>query len=637
MSGLATPRPPATQRPRRWRSSTRRAGGWPPCWQLPRAWSGCFSRIQPFRSSLNLPDYATWMGSGFQRTGFFDANWQLPAVTPVGYQRHSGWASSWRNAPSAPERISPVALHDAQTDADRHDHEDHRAGRFDQPHRPALGVQPVVFGQHVQGRGQVSGTFTSRERGQITARQHPALDQRGRQQRSPRDAVRGGRGGARQTGVTGQRRGAAERVDEVEARLLFFCSRTDVFRSRRDVFHGASFMVSQNWGLLLLLVAGSAGVVREGGADSELADGVPVSEAPAILKLADGTRFFPVGISSLPGKKLTDAAYQQAIDAGFNAVTDHEGRGRLRRILTFPERRLVDGDGRHPALDFSVEPVRAREALEDFVAQHENDADLAVWQGPDESNYFPFSPRRYPTPVGLAAGYRYVAEQSRHPVWSNLGPTGVAAEPANLETNRPLLASSDAWSIDIYPVPLGQNYQESPYHKFGLAQGGQFVKTLRRQLAEEGQARKPVWMWLQGFGWSDFERADWEGRRPTYEEARFMTFDAIINGCTGVLYYGTGVLESDSQYWADLRKVASEVNELMPAWLGSSLEATADQPEVEAVCTDGRKRPGDCSRGQYGGCRDSRCEVAPGAEIERRGDREGRGSNDPAQRRRSSG
>lgn len=334
-------------------------------------------------------------------------------------------------------------------------------------------------------------------------------------------------------------------------------------------------------GVLLLVVAWSAGTVGDCLAGSEPAGEVPGGKAPAILKLADGTRFFPVGISSLPGKKLTEGAYQQAIDAGFNAVTDHEGRGRLRRILTLPERRWEDGEGRHPALDFSVEPGRARETLKAFLAQHENDADLAVWQGPDESNYFPFAPRHTPAPEGLAAGYRYVREKSRHPVWSNLGPTGTAAEPANLEANRPLLASSDAWSIDIYPVPLSQNYQESPYHKFGLAQGGQFVKSLRRQLSEEGQAGKPVWMWLQGFGWSDFGRADWEGRRPTYEEARFMTFDAIINGCTGVLYYGTAMLEGDSQYWADLKKVATEVTELMPAWMGNSLAATVDRPEVE--------------------------------------------------------
>ncbi len=53
-----------------------------------------------------------------------------------------------------------------------------------------------------------------------------------------------------------------------------------------------------------------------------------------------------------------------------------------------------------------------------------------------------------------------------------------------------------------------------------------------------------------------------------------MTFDAIINGATGILYWGAPYLaKEDTATWPALKKVAAEVKALEPALTGEWLAA----------------------------------------------------------------
>ena len=78
-------------------------------------------------------------------------------------------------------------------------------------------------------------------------------------------------------------------------------------------------------------------------------------------------------------------------------------------------------------------------------------------------------------------------------------------------------------------------------------------------------------MVLQGFGWRDlFEKMRNEkpaeiGRRPSFQETRFMAYDSIVNGANLVLFWGTSTIEKDSQLWKDLMVVARELKALQPA------------------------------------------------------------------------
>ncbi|HOD48967.1 MAG TPA: hypothetical protein PKJ78_02950, partial [Candidatus Hydrogenedentes bacterium] len=59
------------------------------------------------------------------------------------------------------------------------------------------------------------------------------------------------------------------------------------------------------------------------------------------------------------------------------------------------------------------------------------------------------------------------------------------------------------------------------------------------------------------------------GRRPTYEESRFMAYDAIVHGAKAVLYWGVHVLKPDDQLWTDLLKVSRELRALEPGIVGT--------------------------------------------------------------------
>ncbi|MBI4558650.1 MAG: hypothetical protein HY706_13805, partial [Candidatus Hydrogenedentes bacterium] len=81
--------------------------------------------------------------------------------------------------------------------------------------------------------------------------------------------------------------------------------------------------------------------------------------------------------------------------------------------------------------------------------------------------------------------------------------------------------------------------------------------------------RKPVWMVLQGFGWADIQELRDEHerqamRRPTFEESRFMAYDAIVHSARGLLYWGTHAVEKDSPFWQDLLKLVRELADLQP-------------------------------------------------------------------------
>ena len=314
----------------------------------------------------------------------------------------------------------------------------------------------------------------------------------------------------------------------------------------------------------------------------------PVEYTLPVLQLADGTRFFPIGLSRFPERRTDEKMYEEVINTGFNFVVNHPGHPGLRRACNLPRRILSDGVTRLSAMDLSIEPDSATAVLKRFIALNEKKSDIAVWNGPDEPNYFPFGEQRYPSAGGLIKGYQYIRAKSHHPIWINLGPTGTFNDPADMDSNRPFLPAADVWSSDIYPVPLSQNYQKSPFVDMGLAQVGKFVRVLRQQLIEDGQKKKPVWMWLQGFGWEDLGKQGWEGKQPTREEIRFMTYDAIINGATGIIYWGVFAIEANSEYWTILKSMAGELQQLMPALLGEASFITSTNPEVETAARIGK-------------------------------------------------
>jgi hypothetical protein len=156
----------------------------------------------------------------------------------------------------------------------------------------------------------------------------------------------------------------------------------------------------------------------------------------------------------------------------------------------------------------------------------------------------------------LLAGYELIRRMDpARPMWLNHAPRNTIAGLAYF--NR----AADIVGCDIYPVPEVPQNGHSDLANRRMSCVGDY--TDRMKAAAPG---KPVWMVLQGFGWHDLRetsnRPPETGRRPTYDETRFMAYDAIVHGAKGILYWGTHRVEKPSSFWTDLTRVVRELSQI---------------------------------------------------------------------------
>jgi len=153
---------------------------------------------------------------------------------------------------------------------------------------------------------------------------------------------------------------------------------------------------------------------------------------------------------------------------------------------------------------------------------------LGVYKGVDE----PANPNR-PSPVpapGLVRAYQKLrALDPDHPVVITQAPLGTAA---SLTPYRPAF---DITGADIYPVsyPPGV-HSDLPNKDISV------VGDMTRKMVTAAGG-KPVWMTLQ-IAWSgviqNVSHPDNVPRFPTFQEERFMVYQAIVAGARGLAFYG---------------------------------------------------------------------------------------------------
>ena len=142
----------------------------------------------------------------------------------------------------------------------------------------------------------------------------------------------------------------------------------------------------------------------------------------------------------------------------------------------------------------------------------------------------------------------------------------------------------DMAGCDIYPVPVSRTPDHSDLPDITLTSVGAYTDRMRAALPG-----KPVIMILQGFGWrhepgyytnTQTEKDPELGRIPTLAENRFMAFEAIVHGASGIVYWGRNIRDKP-QLWKDLLTVTREVRALEPALLapeiGQKLKSRADE------------------------------------------------------------
>jgi len=329
---------------------------------------------------------------------------------------------------------------------------------------------------------------------------------------------------------------------------------------------------SQRWGRGLLAAWVSAAVVVGQPVQAASRAGTVVTINTNLVLVVDGEKVFPIGFTTGPppdGKTPEGKnGMRELADAGgmFMRTGSSGGRKWDEQALTQQEK-WMDAAAEngmycwpflHELASVGPQDTKREAMLRTVINRFKNQPGLLVWKGADEPEWgkLPVEP--------LIRAYEIIKElDAHHPIVTIQAPRGTVA------SLRPYNAASDIIGTDIYPI--------------GYPPGGHSLltnKTLSlvgdhtRMIMEVAEGRLPVWMVLQ-IAWSGVVKPGKTLRLPTFPEERFMTYQAIINGARGVLYFGGNITSAMSPpdaklgwnwtYWKRvLRPVIEEIGRKSP-------------------------------------------------------------------------
>ena len=112
----------------------------------------------------------------------------------------------------------------------------------------------------------------------------------------------------------------------------------------------------------------------------------------------------------------------------------------------------------------------------------------------------------------------------------------------------------DIIMMDYYPVP-----------RFPLGSFGKNVAIAKQKLIEAGCPQKQLWAVVQIFNHKELKKPHKYGRFPTREEIRFMSYDALFNGATGLFYFtytskGVPLPKSKPEEWKYISEIIQELS-----------------------------------------------------------------------------
>ena len=255
------------------------------------------------------------------------------------------------------------------------------------------------------------------------------------------------------------------------------------------------------------------------------------------ILVVNGTKILPIGFSNGPPPDgLTPdgrPAYQEIKEAGGTFFrTGVRGDQRWSPALIAQEQIQMDAAARFglycwPRLReiSSLEPGnQPKEALlRQVINRFKNHPGLLVWKNVDEPQWGgnPVEP--------MVNAYRLIKElDPNHPVGLTQAPRGT------IEQLKPYNDAADILLLDIYPIgyPPGK-HSLLPNKEISMV--GDYTKFIKQVAGD-----KPVWMVLQ-IAWSGVVQPGKTLRFPTFPQERFMTYQALINGARGLIYFGGNV------------------------------------------------------------------------------------------------
>lgn len=245
--------------------------------------------------------------------------------------------------------------------------------------------------------------------------------------------------------------------------------------------------------------------------------------------LIDGRKTFPIGFTMPPppdGKTPQGKnGIEELADAGatFLRTGGHWDAEGLKR-----EQAYLDAAARYHmyCLPYLREYSRANSdtdaaKLRTLIDRFKDHPGLGAWKGDDEPEW-----GKVPLPP-LVRAYQTIKEADpNHLVVIIHAPRGT------VESLRNYNVCGDIIGTDIYPIGFPPGTHSTLTNK-----AISLVGDHTRIMMDVAEGKRPVWMVLQ-ISWSGVLKPGKTLRFPTFPEERFMTYEAIINGARGLIYFG---------------------------------------------------------------------------------------------------
>ena len=282
----------------------------------------------------------------------------------------------------------------------------------------------------------------------------------------------------------------------------------------------------------------------------------------------DGKKVFPIGFTTPPppdGKTPEGRnGIEELADAGatFLRTGAHWDAEGLKR-----EQDYLDAAARYGmyCLPYLREHARVKSDAEEaklraLLNRFKDHPGLGAWKGDDEPEW-----GKVPLPP-LVRAYQVIKETDpNHPIVIIHAPRGT------VESLRKYNVTGDIIGTDIYPISFPPGTHSTLTNRT-LSLVGDHTRTMM----EVAEGKKPVWMVLQ-ISWSGVLKPGKTLRFPSFPEERFMTYEAIINGARGLIYFGgnneKAMTEADQalgwnwRFWKRvLRPVIEEIGAKSPLY-----------------------------------------------------------------------
>ena len=297
--------------------------------------------------------------------------------------------------------------------------------------------------------------------------------------------------------------------------------------------------------------------------------GAGVQSAVAKVYIDDNTTivnnkpFFPLGLYVGRGPRSREAfdALDEIADSPFNTILSYQiNEGSIAQI-----RRYLDAVDQHGLkFIYSIKdlyqgtkyfPKRIgryqgeEQMTRGIINEFKDHPAILAWYLNDELpvKYIPRLTKRYKLVKQL---------DPNHPAWIAL---------FQVDELKSYLGTTDVIGTDPYPIPA---YPMS------------MVSEWTQKTREAAGPKRAIWMVPQLHNAGLYRKDYADSPSPTLDEVRCMTYQSLVHGANGLIYYSFFDLKRDplgfESRWADVKKVGEEVKRLTPILL-----STEEPPKVQ--------------------------------------------------------